>query len=196
MFAGPPGYAGRMAVVISLLRGINVGPHNRIKMDELRAVYESLGLRDVETYVQSGNVVFRNSARSLDPLARKIETAIADVHGVRTFAVLRTCDEWRDVIARNPFAGREGIDPAKLLVSFLTGNPSDDACRKARAVPTEPEELCIDGRELYVYFPNGMARPKISMAAVERALATSGTGRNWNTVMRLLEVAERLEKAS
>jgi uncharacterized protein (DUF1697 family) len=196
MFAGRPGYAGRMAVLISLLRGINLGPHNRIRMDELRAVYESLGLRDVETYVQSGNVVFRTAARSLDTLARKIEAAIAAAHGVRTFAVLRTCDEWRDVIARNPFAGREGIDPAKLLVSFLAGKPSDDACRKARAVPTEPEELCIDGRELYVYFPNGMARPKVSMAAVERALATSGTGRNWNTVMRLLEVAERLEKAS
>lgn len=183
-------------MVISLLRGINLGPHNRIKMDALRAVYESLGLRDVETYVQSGNVVFRTAARSLDPLARKIEAAIADAHGVRTFSVLRTCDEWRDVIARNPFAGRNGIDPAKLLVSFLAGKPTSEACTKARAVPAGTEELCIDGRELYIYFPDGLARPKLSMTAVEKALATSGTGRNWNTVTKLLEIAERLEKAS
>src|SRR5262249_206492 len=153
-----------VAVVISLLRGINLGAHNRIKMDALRGVYESLGLRDIETYVQSGNVVFRTTARSLDPVARKIEEAIAGDHNLRRLAVLRTPAEWRDAITRNPFAGRTGIDPAKLLVSFLAGRPGEEACAKARAVPADPEELCIDGRELYVYFPNGMARPKLSMA--------------------------------
>jgi uncharacterized protein (DUF1697 family) len=190
------GYAGQhMAVVISLLRGINLGAHNRVKMDQLRAVYESLGLREVEAYVQSGNLVFRTSARALDPLARRIEEAIARDCGVRTMAVLRTSDEWRAVIARNPFAARDGIEPAKLLVSFLADDPGDAGRRRALTVPTDPEELRIEGRELYVYYPNGMARPKMSMAAVERALATSGTGRNWNTVLKLLEIAERLERA-
>jgi uncharacterized protein (DUF1697 family) len=185
-----------VAVVISLLRGINLGAHNRIKMDALRGVYESLGLRDVETYVQSGNVVFRTAARSLDPIARKIEEAMAREHDIRTLAVLRTTAEWRDAIARNPFADRSGIDRAKLLVSFLAGRPGAEACAKARAVPAGSEELCIAGRELFVYYPDGIARPKLSMAAVERALATAGTGRNWNTVVKLLEIAERLEKAS
>jgi uncharacterized protein (DUF1697 family) len=185
-----------MAVVISLLRGINLGAHNRIKMDRLRAIYESLGLRDIETYVQSGNVVFRTAARTLDPLARKIEEDIAREHDIRTLAVLRTCAEWRDVIAGNPFANRTGIDPARLLVSFLAGNPSDEGRRKALAVPTDTEEVRIGGRELYIYYTNGLARPKLSMTAVEKALATMGTGRNWNTVLKLLEIAERMEGAS
>jgi uncharacterized protein (DUF1697 family) len=197
MFASRLGYAGQdMAVIISLLRGINVGAHNRVRMEQLRAIYESLALRDVETYVQSGNVVFRTAARALDPLARRIEEAIARDCGIRTVAVLRTCDEWRAAIARNPFAARDGIDPAKLLVSFLSGDPGDEGRRKALAVPTGPEELRVNGRELYVYFPNGMARPKMSMVAVERALGTSGTGRNWNSVLKLLEIAERWEGGS
>jgi uncharacterized protein (DUF1697 family) len=184
-----------MAVVISLLRGVNLGAHNRIKMDELRGIYESLGLRDVETFIQSGNVVFRTAARGLNTLPRRIEEAIARKCGIRTFVVLRTCDEWREAIARNPFAGRSDIDPARLLVSFLAGAPGEDACRKALAMQVAPEELRIFGRELYVYYANGLARPKTSMAIVERALGTSGTGRNWNTVTRLLEIAERLEGA-
>jgi uncharacterized protein (DUF1697 family) len=196
MFAAVLRYAGHsMAVVISLLRGVNVGTHNRVRMEQLRAVYESLGLRGVETYVQSGNIVFRTAARHLDPLARKIEAAILRDCSVRTVAVLRTCAEWRDAIARNPFAGRAGIDPAHLLVSFLSGNPGDEARRNVLAIPAGPEELRIEGRELYVYYPNGLARPKLSMTMVEKMLATVGTGRNWNTVIKLLEVAERLEAA-
>jgi uncharacterized protein (DUF1697 family) len=185
-----------MAVVISLLRAINLGRHNRVTMNDLRVVYESLGLRDVESYVQSGNVVFRTAARNLDALARRLEEAIARDCGVRTTVVLRTCDEWRAAIKSNPFAGRDGIDPARLLVSFLCGSPDDDARRKVLAIDCSPEELRLEGRELYAYYPNGLARPKISMAAVEKALATSGTGRNWNTVIKLLEIAERLEKAT
>jgi uncharacterized protein (DUF1697 family) len=159
-------------------------------------VYESLGLRNVETYIQSGNVVFRTSARSLDSLALKLEGAILRDYAIRTMVMLRTCEEWRDVIARNPFAGRTDIDPAKLLVSFLASRPGDEACHKARQIQAGGEELCIDGRHLYLYYVNGLARPKLSMALLDKALATSGTGRNWNTVVKLLEIAERLEGAS
>jgi uncharacterized protein (DUF1697 family) len=100
------------------------------------------------------------------------------------------------VIASNPFADRTDIDPAKYLVSFLAGDPSDEARRKALAIPAHPEEMRIGARELYIYFANGLARPKMSIAAVEKVLATAGTGRNWNTVMKLLEIAERMEGAS
>jgi uncharacterized protein (DUF1697 family) len=99
----------------------------------------------------------------------------------------------RDVIARNPFARRRGIDPRKLLVTFLAGAPSAEAREQALQIKADPEELHIDGREVYMYFPNGLARPKLSWVAVEKKLQTPGTGRNWNSVTKLLEIAEKLE---
>jgi uncharacterized protein (DUF1697 family) len=182
-----------MAVVISLLRGVNVVGHNKIKMDALRALYESLGLRGAQTYIQSGNVVFRTRQTDLARLAKRIENAIEKRFGVRPAVILRTSDELRDVIARNPFTGRSGIEPNKLLVSFLAAHPSQQARARALQINSDIEELHIDGREFFIYFPNGMARPKLSPAAVEKALQTPATGRNWNSVTKLIEIAEKLE---
>jgi uncharacterized protein (DUF1697 family) len=182
-----------MAVVISLLRGVNVGGHNKIKMDALRALYESLGLRDAQTYVQSGNVVFRTGEKNLTRLANRIENGIENSFGFRPAVILRTASELKDVIARNPFAARRGIEPSKFLVTFLAADPGQQAREKILQIKADPEELRADGRELYIYFPNGMARPKLSPAAIERALKTPGTGRNWNSVTKLLEIAENLE---
>jgi uncharacterized protein (DUF1697 family) len=176
-----------------MLRGVNVGGHNRIKMEALRVLYESLGLLDVQTYVQSGNLVFRAKERNLDALAKSIEDGIERGFGFRPGVVLRTPPELRDAIAKNPFAARRNIDPSKLLVTFLSAAPDAEARGNALAVKTFPEELRIEGREVYIYFPNGMARPKMSWPRIEKALKTSGTGRNWNTVMKLLEIAEGME---
>jgi uncharacterized protein (DUF1697 family) len=182
-----------MTVVISLLRGVNVGGHNKIKMEALRALYESLGLLDAQTYVQSGNVVFRTKAKDLTQLAKQIENAIEHSFGFRPSVMLRTASELREVIARNPFAKRAGIEPGKLLVSFLGSAPSSADREAALQIKIYPEELRIDGRELYIYFPNGQGRSKLPIARIERTLKTSGTGRNWNSVTKLLEMAEQLE---
>jgi uncharacterized protein (DUF1697 family) len=182
-----------LIVTISMLRGVNVGGHNKIKMEALRALYESLGLLDVQTYVQSGNVVFRTKESGAGLLGKRIETAIEKTFGFRPAVVLRNTSEMRAAIAKNPFASRQGIDPSKLLVTFLAGEPGLEARGNALAIKTFPEELRIDGREVYIYFPNGMARPKMSWPRIEKALKTSGTGRNWNTVNKLLEMAEALE---
>ena len=188
-----------MTVFVSLLRGVNVGGHNMVKMDALRALYATLKLRDAATYVQSGNVVFRCSERAAghDPvgLALRIEAAIERTFGHRPIVVLRTVSELRDVVARNPFANRPAIEPRKLLVTFLAVEPSAEARAKALALQTPPEELHVDGCELFTYFPNGFSQSKLSMPAVDRALRTSGTGRNWNTVTKLLAMAEQLESA-
>jgi uncharacterized protein (DUF1697 family) len=176
-----------------MLRGVNVGGHNLIKMEALRAFYESLGLLDVRTYVQSGNVVFRTKERNLAALGKSIEDGIQLDFGFRPGVVLRTTSEMRDAIAKNPFAGRQNIDPRKLLVTFLSTAPDAESRGNALAIKTFPEELRIDGREVYIYFPNGMARPKMSWPRIEKALKTFGTGRNWNTVAKLLEIAEGLE---
>ena len=182
-----------MPAIISMLRGVNVGAHNRIKMDALRALYESLGLRDPQTYVQSGNVVFRTDKRDLLALAKRIEDIIERGFGFRPAIILRTSAELRDVTARNPFASRRGIEPSKLLVTFLASDPGVAVRDQVLKIKTDPEELRMDGRELYIYFPNGMARPKMSWAMLEKTLKTPGTGRNWNSVTKLLEMAERLE---
>lgn len=183
-----------MAVIVSMLRGVNLGPHNRMKMEALRALYESLKLRDVQTYVQSGNVVFRTEEKDLVRLGKRIENGIEGKFGFRPDVILRTSSELRGVIARNPFAKRRGIEPSKLLVTFLASEPSAEAREKALAIKIDPEELHIDRRELYMYFPNGMARPKVSWITIVGKLNTTGTGRNWNSVTKLLEMAEKLEE--
>jgi uncharacterized protein (DUF1697 family) len=181
-----------MAVIISMLRGVNLGKR-RMKMEALRALYESLGLRDARTLLQSGNVVFKTERRDLLALTKKIESAIERKFGFHSDVILRTASELRDVIARNPFAKRAGLDASRFLVSFLTSDPGAEARENVLHIKAEPEELRIEGREVYIYFPNGMARPKLSMALVEKTLKTSWTGRNWNTVRKLLEMAEGLE---
>ena len=184
-----------MPVIVSMLRGVNLVSHNRIKMDALRTLYESLGLRDAETYVASGNVVFRTKAQSLTALAKRIESAIERDFGFRPRVILRTTSELRYAIARNPFRTRRGIEPNKLLVMFLESHPAAEALEQVLKIKADPEEMHIHGREVYIYFPNGMARPKLSWVTVEKKLKIAGTGRNWNSVTKLLEMAEKLEGA-
>ena len=182
-----------MAVLISMLRGVNVGGHNKVSMAELRTLYESLRLQDPQTFVQSGNVVFRTIERNSAALAKRIEDAIEQRFGFRCDVIVRTPDELKDVIARNPFAKRRNIDPGKLLVTFLANHPSAQARDQVLKIKTDPEELHIDGREVYIYFPNGMGRSKLSWPTIGKKLGTTGTGRNWNSVTKLLEMAERLK---
>ena len=183
-----------MPVVICLLRGVNVGGHNKVKMEALRALYESLQLRDVQTYIQSGNIVFRTKERDLAKLAVRLEDAFEKAFQFRSAVVLRTCAELRETIARNPFAARIGLDPSRILVDFCAGDPGAEARDRVLAIQSE-EELRMHGRELYIYFPEGMARTKLWPAVIDRTLKTPATGRNWNTVLKLLEMAEALEAA-
>lgn len=177
-----------MAIVISLLRGVNLG-RRRMKMEALRALHESLGHQDPQTYVQSGNVVFATRDRNLLVLARSIEQAIEQTFGFPVPVMLRTASELREVIARNPFPSRAAAEPAKLHVSFLAAKPAPDAREKLLQFQDYPEELHLEGRELYIYFPDGAGKSKLSTAALDRALGTPGTARNWNTVLNLLDLA-------
>jgi uncharacterized protein (DUF1697 family) len=165
-------------------------------MDALRAIYESLGLESPRTILQTGNVVFRTTERNLPRLAARIEDAIEREAGFRPRVILRTTGELREAMAGNPFAERSGIEPAKLLLTFLDGGTTPQACGKAQAICAGPEELHIRGRHLYTYYPNGMGRSKLQPGALDKALGIPGTGRNWNTVAKLLEAAEALEAES
>ena len=181
-----------MAAIICMLRGVNVGGHNKIKMEELRALCAALELKCAQTYVQSGNVVFLCEEKNLAALAKRIEEAIEQKLGFRPHAVLRTAAELRKVIVKNPFAARRNVEPAKLLAVFLATAPAKTAREVLKKFDTRGEELHFAGSELYIYFRNGMGQTKLSWSGLEKALNRSFTGRNWNTVTTLLEMAEGL----
>ena len=182
-----------MPAIVSMLRAVNVGGHNKLPMAGLRALYASLGLHNPQTYVQSGNVVFLTAEKNLDRLARRIELAIEQKFGVHTDVILRTVDELKNVVKRNPFASRPEVHPGKLLVTFLAADPDRDAQANLRRMKPGPEETHLIGRELYIYFPNGAGQSRLSTAALGKALQTPGTARNWNSVTKLLEIALNLK---
>jgi len=183
-----------MTAVIALLRGVNVGGHNKIGMDSLRDICWSLKLRSPQTYIQSGNVVFGTTERDLGKLARRIEDYIEKAHSFRPSVMLRTDTEMRDVIARNPFASRKNIDPRKLVVSFLAEAPTAEIVKRLTEINVGTEELRASGRELYIYFPDGQGHSKLP-PMLERTVKIPATARNWNTVIKLLAMAEAIEGA-
>jgi len=185
-----------MPVWIAMLRGVNVGGHNRIKMDVLRELCNSLKLEDPRTYVQSGNIIFRTKEQNDAVLAKKIQNWIEKEFGFRPEVILRSADELRKAIAANPFAARKDIEFGKLLLTFLAGDAGPDSRRTLLKFKDYPEELHLAGRELYIYFPNGAGKSKLPWSSVEKLLQTTGTARNWNSVTKMLAIAEELEAAA
>lgn len=184
-----------MAVGIALIRGINVGGKNLLPMAVLRALCEKAGFADVRTHIQSGNVVFRAGAGAMKKAARMIEDAIEAKCKFRPSVSVRTVEELRVIAAKKPFGGG-ALDPDKLLVMFLVGDPPAGAAAAIRAIKADPERLALDGRELFMYFPVGVGASKLPMAKCERAVGVPGTCRNWNTVHKVLAMAEEQEGAA
>jgi uncharacterized protein (DUF1697 family) len=161
----------------AFIRGINVGGHRPVAMGDLRRALGSLGLGDVRTLLQSGNVVF-TTAQTATRLRPAIETAFVQQLGLDTTVILRTEPEMKKVVARNPFAGAEGV---KLHVVFLAGKPSAAAVSKLDPERFAPDEWVVDGKHVYVWYPNGAGRSKLRLE-----LGTPATARNWNTVTKVL----------
>jgi uncharacterized protein (DUF1697 family) len=176
---------------VSLLRGVNVGGHHKVKMDALRAMHESMGHRDVRTYIQSGNVVFRCAVKDMKRLAGAIGDAIEKTFGFRCDVIVRTAEDMRAAVENNPFAGRTDVDPGKLAVTFLPFAPPAEARAKLAALMIAAEEVHLVGSEMYIYFPTGMGQTKFPFAQVAKALGAAGTARNWNTVHKLVEMANQ-----
>ena len=184
-----------MPVLICMLRGVNVGGHNRLKMEALRALCESLKFEKARTYVQSGNIVFRTKGKDHSALAAKIRNAIEREFGFRPEVILRTVEELRKAIAASPFADRRDLEPGKLLVTFLASAPGPEGRTKLLGLKDQPEEIHLQGREMYIYFPNGAGKSKLPWSSIERLLKTTGTARNWNSVTKMLAMAEEMEAA-
>lgn len=173
--------------VVALLRGINLGSSKRIAMGELRALVESLGHTDVETYLQSGNVVFTPGIDEKD-LDASLAAAIAEATGHDVPVVTRTASELAEIVAACPYTVD---DPTRLVVAFLGEAVDLGELALGDLSSYLPDELTIRGREVYVSVPGGQARSKLMEALTRRSLPTTLTVRNWRTVSALAELTSR-----
>jgi uncharacterized protein (DUF1697 family) len=173
---------------IALLRGINIGSRQRVSMPELRALLEELGYGNVRTLVQSGNVVFTSRAAPAT-LEGKLERAIEERLGVDPKVVVRTRDELAAVIEANPFPELADA-PKNLHVTFLAGEPDAEAVGKLEEADVGDDRIAFRGREIYIAYANGMGRSELAKQLGRAKLGVAATDRNWNTVTKLLEMAD------
>jgi uncharacterized protein (DUF1697 family) len=180
-----------MAAQIALLRGINVGSHNRIAMGDLRELLAGMGYGDARTLVQSGNIVLSADV-SPDDQAGRLRREIAKRFGVETPVIVRTRKELAAVVALDPL-GDVADQPKLYQVSFLSAEPDPLAMREIAAVDVEPERFVHAGREIYAWHPEGIQRSRLARLLSDKRLGVTVTARNWNTTTKLLEMADELE---
>jgi len=178
-----------MTTFVALLRGVNVGGKNTIPMAELKSELASLGLEEVVTYIQSGNVVFRSSAGDAKDIAAKIEARIAEAFGIGVTVLLRTATELAEIADQNPFAGGQA-DLSKLHVVFLDRSPAAEAVDELDPGRSPPDEFSLGDREIYLRLPNGAGRSKLTIDYFERRLGVRATARNWKTLLKLVELSK------
>ena len=179
-----------MPTHIALLRGINVGGHKKIAMSDLRRFVEGLGFDDVRSLLQSGNLVFRGTGPPGVGMERLLEVEAEERLDLRTTFLVRTAKEWGAVIERNPFGEATESDPAHLVVMFLKDPPPSDAVFQLQSAIKGPEVMRAVGRQLYIVYPAGIARSRLANKLIEEKLGTQGTGRNWNTILKLGVLAD------
>lgn len=177
-----------MARQAALLRGINVGGHNRVRMADLREMMEGLGYGEVRTHLQSGNVVY-STDESAETAGRRIEEGLAERLGGAIRVFTRTRDELAEIIAANPLV-EIATDPSRLVVAFLSDKPDPTLLAEVDPAQYEPERFHVNGREIYLWYPNGQYHAKLGHPFLEKRLRLSATARNWNTVTRLLALAD------
>jgi len=178
-----------MPIYIAMLRAVNLGQHNRMQMAKLRDSLEALGFTQVQTYIQSGNVVFSAGKTSPLTLTKKIEAKILTDFGLSVSAITTTSGEMNAVIQHNPFISQRGVDPARLHVTFLSERPGDPALRMLTPRQSGADKFHCSGKNIYLYCPNGYGQTKLTNSLFERALSVRATTRNWKTVNKLYEMA-------
>lgn len=180
-----------MKTFISMLRGINVSGQNKIRMAELKSLYESLGLVNVETYVQSGNVIFDTSAQDASKLTALIEAQIKRSFGYAVSVFVRDAKDFQHILRSNPFLIGRNEDPAKLHVTFLYGSPSKSKLNGLIAPSGEADEFFVGEKEIFLFCPNGYGGTKLSNTFFERKLNVPATTRNWKTVNALYQMTNK-----
>jgi uncharacterized protein (DUF1697 family) len=173
---------------VALLRGVNVAGANRLAMKDLKAIFEGVGCVDVETIIQSGNVVFKAPPKIIGALPAAVAAQIRSKFGLETPAILRSGAELRAMIEANPFV-RVGVAEAELHVMCLAARPSAADVAALDPQRSPPDEFVVAGQDIYLRLPNGAARSKLTNVYFDKALKTIGTSRNWRTLAKLCAVA-------
>ncbi len=179
-----------MTTCIALLRAVNVAGHNTVRMPDLRDLLAGLGMRNVRPLLQSGNLVFETSRAKQAGLEGTLERAAEAKLGLETDFLVRSGRDWGRVVANNPFPREAGQDPSHLLVMFLKAVPDPAKAEALRTTIRGREVIRIDGPHAYIVYPDGIGRSRLTTAVIEEKLGVRGTGRNWNTVLKLQAMVE------
>ena len=181
----PPTRTGRPYV--ALLRGINVGGKNLLPMLDLIALFDGAGCTNAQSYIQSGNIVFRASPAVAARIPAVIAKAVTERFGFEAPVLVRSDEDLARVAKENPFLGA-GADEALLHVAFLAESPGAAQVAALDAGRSPPDEFTVRGREIYLRCPNGMARTRLTNQYFDAKLSTTSTMRNWRTVLKLLDM--------
>ena len=173
---------------VALLRGVNVGGKNKLPMADLRDIFTAAGCAAVQTYIQSGNVVFEAAQDLAERVPEIVTRAIRRQFGYETAVVMRSSEELRRIVASNPFD--TSGDPRFLQVAFLEDTPSAKAVSRLDPQRSPPDAFAVRGRDVYLHYPNGVARSKLTNEYLAAQLQTASTMRNWRTVLKLLEMVD------
>ncbi len=180
-----------MTRFVSLFRGINVGGNKSVRIDALKELHTSLDLWDVQTYIQSGNVVFTSDNPNVAQIQKNIEDSFAQKFGFQVNVMVRTAGEFNVIIENNPFQNQPMKESKWIVAMFLASDPIGTAQDDIQKTYSGPEELHIIGQEVFIYYPEGMGRSKLTNTLLEKKLKTMGTARNWNTVLKLQQMMQR-----
>jgi uncharacterized protein (DUF1697 family) len=177
-----------VAKQIALLRAINVGGRTKLAMSELRRLFADLGFADAQTILQTGNVVFEGKA--VAGLVARIEEALANEAGVKTDIILRSGKDWEKIIAANPYPDQAEKAANWLVLMPLKDKPAKGTLDGLREAIQGRETVELAGDNLYIVYPDGIGRSKLTLDLIEKRLGTRGTGRNWNTVLKIADAAK------
>jgi uncharacterized protein (DUF1697 family) len=174
-----------MSTVIALLRGINVGGRNLLAMSDLKHLLGAIGLTSARSLLQSGNLVFDGGGWTGADLERLLEVETEKRLGVSADYIIRNADEWQTVVSRNPFPMEAERDPSHLVVMFFKKALKAKDVKSLQLAVKGPESVRAEGTQLYIVYPAGIGRSKLTNTLIEKQLGSRGTGRNWNTVLKL-----------
>lgn len=180
-----------MSVVVAFLRAVNVGGKGAVKMPALKALCEREGFTAVATLLQSGNVVFDAGRLGPAKVEAKLRKAIAETFGFDTTVMVRKAADLAAIVKANPFPAAARDDPGHLVVLFLAEKPDAGVGIRLAAIKAGPERMKFVGSELFVHYRAGIGKSKLTNAVIEKALGgIAATGRNWNTVLKLLAMTQ------
>jgi len=173
---------------VSILRGINVSGQKKVLMADLKMLYENLHFKNINTYIQSGNVVFETNSKT--DLRKAIESAILNAFGFDVPVIVIKADEFRETLQANPFIKDKEIAIDKLHITFLENTPDLKNSDALKTIESNEDQYILNNKIIYLYCPEGYGKTKLSNTTIEKKLRVKATTRNWKTCNELLKIID------